>query len=773
LSVAPPRARLCALEGRSIRVGGRVQGVGYRPFVQRLAARLGLSGWVNNHAGEVHIVAYGAPERIEAFLSALVADAPPFARPHLLAVTARAGADVPSGFHILASRTGDVASAVLPPDQPPCPDCLVEMRDPNARRYRYPFINCTQCGPRYTIIIRLPYDRPNTTMAAFALCEMCATEYADPADRRYHAEPLACPTCGPQLSFRRPGGGTIDGNEPALAATVAALKGGEIVAVRGVGGYHLMCDANNDAAIARLRQRKRRPHKPLAVMVRASGEDGLDDARRLAEIDAVAARMLADPVRPIVLVARRHDAPLAAGIAPGLTEVGVMLPYSPLHLLLSEGFGRALVATSGNLSGEPVLTEVGEAEARLAPIADAFLHHDRPIVRPADDPVFRPMAGRARPIRLGRGNAPLSLTLPWPIARPTLAVGGHLKVTVALAWGDRVVISPHIGDLDSPRSRAVFASVIEDLQRLYGIRAERVVCDAHPAYASTRWAKGVGLTLKTVLHHHAHASALVGDHGIVSGRPVLVFTWDGVGYGADGTLWGGEAFLGLPGRWRRVAHLRPFRLPGGERAAREPWRSALAVCWTTGFRPPHHVIPGDGEVAMLHAAWARGLNAPATTAAGRLFDGAAALIGLAQTASFEGHAPMQLEAIAEKDADGLPLPLIAADDGVITIDWAPLLAPLCDDRLSPSARAAFFHASLALAVRDVTRRLAATGDVAAVGLTGGVFQNRRLTERTTAALQGDGFAVLLAQDIPSNDAGLSFGQIIEAIAGDGYCEAQA
>lgn len=767
-SVAGPEAA-AAFEARRLRLGGRVQGVGFRPFVQRLALRYRLAGWVRNDAGEVLIHVEGKAAALAAFRAALLTEAPPLARPSLLSerTVPLAASTAGEGFRIRASREGDPRRAHLPPDQYACDDCLAELRDPAARRYRYPFINCTQCGPRYTIIVRLPYDRANTTMAGFALCPECAREYADPVDRRYHAEPLACPACGPRLTFHAHGAEPIAGSEPALAAALSLLRQGGIVAVRGIGGYHLLCDAGDDGAVRRLRERKRRPHKPLAVMAPAAGDDGLLIARRLAVIDGEAGALLRDPLRPIVLVPRRPEAPLAAAVAPGLGEVGLMLPYSPLHTLLLDGFGAPLIATSGNMSGEPVLTEPEEAEARLAAIADGFLHHDRPIVRPADDPVYRPIAGAARPIRLGRGNAPLSLTLPRPLAQPTLAVGGHLKATVALGWEKRVVISPHIGDLGSPRSLAVFEAVIADLQRLYGVAAERLVCDRHPHYASTRWARAAGLPVQPVLHHHAHASALAGEHGCVEADPpLLVFSWDGVGYGADGMLWGGEALLGGAGRWRRAAHLRPFRLPGGEKAARQPWRSAVSLCWTVGLEPPPPLL-AEADAALLRHAWQRGVNAPETTAAGRLFDGAAALMGVVRDASFEGHGPMWLEALADPRVPPMPLPVVSGEGGdPLVIDWAPLLAPLADQGLPVAQRAGLLHASLAAAIVAVACRLRGESGITTVGLTGGVFQNRLLCERAAALLREEGFRVLLAKEIPCNDAGISFGQIVEALAGD-------
>ena len=460
---------------------------------------------------------------------------------------------------------------------------LAELGDRTARRYRYPFINCTQCGPRYTLIRAMPYDRPNTTLDRFVLCPRCAAEYTDPLDRRFHAQPLACAACGPVLSWRA-AGVEIEGTALALAAALAALRDGRIVAMRGVGGYHLLCDATDEKAVGRLRARKARPAKPLAVMVPWRGSDGLEYARRIVELSPLEAAACAARFARSWWPHATRAAPLAESIAPGLSEIGIMLPYSPLHHLLLEDFGGPLVATSGNLSGEPVLTEPEEAQARLAEVADGFLHHDRPIARPADDPVFRLIAGAVRPLRPGRGTAPLEFHLPVRVRTPTLAVGAYSKSTVALAWDDRAVVSPHIGELASPRARQVFAQVAHDLQQLYGVRAARIAHDAHPGFPNTRWAHESGLPTHAVWHHHAHAAAVAGEYP--GEAPLLCFTWDGVGLGADRTLWGGEALLGRPGAWTRVASLRPFRLPGGERAAREPWRTALGVCWESGLSWP-------------------------------------------------------------------------------------------------------------------------------------------------------------------------------------------
>jgi hydrogenase maturation protein HypF len=743
-------ARMSGEQARKWVFGGRVQGVGFRPFVYRTAHRYRVEGWVRNLSGRVEVLAQGRPDSLLRFGDALIAEAPPLARPEKLD-------DVPvppqsvRGFAILESRVDGLAHVRVPPDYFACESCLAELRDPADRRFRYPFINCTQCGPRYTLIRRLPYDRPNTTMTDFALCARCLAEYTDPLNRRFHAEPIACPECGPHLTLRSDTGQLLVG-EAALAGCVAAIAAGKVVAVKGIGGYHLMCDAASSSAVAALRARKRRPHKPLAVMFPLDGD--LVALQRATHIDSAHRAMLLDPMRPIVLIPKRAGSPLAPEIAPGCGEVGAMLPYSPMHHLLLEDFGAPLVATSANLSGEPVLSDNAEAEARLAHIADAFLHHDRPIARPADDPVYRVVLGAPRPLRLGRGNAPLEIDLPFALPRPVLALGGHLKNTVALGWARRAIVSPHLGDMDAPRSVALLEQVAADLQALYGVRAEEVVCDAHPHYATTRRASHFGLPVRRVFHHRAHASALAGE--FPRGGDWLAFTWDGAGFGEDGTLWGGEALLGRPGTWRRVASLRPFALLGGERAAREPWRSALSLHWESGR--DWNDCPHDTE--LLRRAWERGVNCPRTSSAGRLFDAAAALLGLLSQASFEAQAPMALEAASVGEEAPIELPL-ELHDGVWRSDWAPLLDHLQDAGPSAGARAARFHATLAGVVLDQARAVRAMHSVSQLGLTGGVFQNRLLCERVAALADREGFAVFVPERIPCNDAGLSFGQLIE------------
>ena len=738
---------------------GRVQGVGFRPFVYRLAHRHGLAGHVRNLRGDVEIVVAGAAAAVDEFECAVVGDAPPLARPAIRSAEACAS-PANAGFAIAQSSSADAPEVSVPPDFYACDDCVRELADPRDRRHRYPFINCTQCGPRYTLIAELPYDRPNTAMAGFPLCPECRREYEDPLDRRFHAEPVACPVCGPHLWFVGADGSPIRGDADALEAAVAALRAGRILAVRGIGGYHLLCDACDEQAVLRLRARKRRPHKPLAVMFPPGGADGLDAVRAELAPDTVEAAAIADPARPIVLARRRDGGRLAPSVAPGLVEVGAFLPYSPLHHLLLASFGGPVVATSGNVSGEPVLTEIAEAESRLAGVADEFLHHDRPILRPADDSVVRVSAGRARPLRLGRGLAPLELELPRALPEPVLAVGGHLKLAVALAWGRRVVVSPHVGDMGTPRSERVFAQVASDLERLYDVRAGRLLCDAHPGYATTRWALADGRPVTQVLHHHAHASALVTEHGI--GSPALVFAWDGVGYGGDGTLWGGEAFAGRPGVWRRVASLRSFRLPGGDAAGRAPWRSAAALAWEAGLECPV-AVPDP----IVREAWARGINSPRSSAAGRVFDAMSAIVlGIGET-SFEGQGPMWLEARAGADGEFPALPIATDADGIDRIDWAPLLQRCADGARGVEARAAAVHLALADAIVRVAERERERTGIEVAGLTGGVFQNRLLATLAGRGLEARGFRVLMATRVPCNDGGLAYGQVAEALGAAG------
>jgi hydrogenase maturation protein HypF len=544
----------------------------------------------------------------------------------------------------------------------------------------------------------------------------------------------------------------VEGNEAALAKAVEMLRAGHIVAVKGIGGYHLLCDASNDDAVRRLRERKPRATKPLAVMFPADGVA----LTKAVQLDSEAETFLRSPERPILLLPKLSSSSLSEQIAPGLNEIGCLLPYSPLHALLLEAFGGPLVATSGNLSGEPVITDSDEAQTRLSRVTDGFLHHNRPILRPADDSVYRVIAGKPRPLRLGRGMAPLELELPMSLSQPVLALGAHTKNTIALAWNNRVVISPHIGDLGSVKSLETLVKVAEDMQHLYQVQAAHILLDRHPAYGYRDYARQTSLPLFEVWHHRAHASALAWE--FPSTESWIVFAWDGVGLGEDGHLWGGETFVGHAGNWQRKAGFRPFRLPGGEKAGREPWRSAAALLWESDLAAPF-------APDMLHQAWQKGINSPPTHAAGRLFDAAAALTGLCTHASFEGEGPMKLEAAAAYvgHAEAMPLPLQLTAD-VWQTDWAPLLLMLMDNTLSAKERAARFHASLAKALLDQAVKLREQTGIKDVGLTGGVFQNRLLTEQAKLLLEEGGFLVHIPQQIPVNDAGICLGQVMEYLA---------
>lgn len=825
----PAAARSTAeglLVARRIVLRGRVQGVGFRPFVHRLATRSGLRGWVRNVGGQVIVYAEGPETALGAFEDALLREAPPFARPELATSASAEVLGYEAFFveesapeaHDPAGNDGSERPArptiSVPPDVALCDDCRRELADPSDRRYRYPFINCTQCGPRFTIIAALPYDRERTSMAGFPLCPECAHEYGDVADRRYHAEPVACPRCGPRVEFcgaatevggnsaAIPAGSRADEEdrhatlarvmgEEAFVRAVAVLREGGILGVKGLGGYHLLCDATSSSAVQRLRARKKRPGKPFAVMVPRVGPDGLDLTRTLVALSPAGETALTSPTHPIVLAPRAT--PLAAAIAPdiapevapGLCELGVFLPYTPLHEILLADFGRPVVATSGNESGEPLTFTRGDAERYLGPLVDGFLHHDRPILRPVDDSVLRDFGDVTVPLRLGRGFAPLELglgigrglaPLELPLrryaSRPRLAVGGHLKSAVALAWGDRVVLSAHLGELDRPRAVDAFSSATESLQALYAVEAEEILCDLHPDYASTRWARAQDLPVLAIPHHRAHASALAGEHPDIARW--LVFAWDGVGLGEDGTLWGGEVFHGAPGRWHRVGSVRPFRLLGAGRAGREPLRSARALAWELGLDLRH---------GLERSAWERGLGTMTTTAVGRIFDAAAALLLGRADYDYEAQGPIEIEAAAngsslQAASVGTPfdvslrLPVGQDGDAIWRIDWEPLVRLLLDAPSGRAARrdswihecAALVHALLAQAAVDLALQVARAWPFDAIGLAGGVFQNRRLTEELRTRAARAGLDVRIGRQVPMNDGGLAYGQVIEAIA---------
>ena len=742
-------------EAIHLKILGRVQGVGFRPFVKQLAQQHNITGWVRNQGSAVEIVAEGSDKELSTFKEQLVTKAPPNARIKEL-TTAQLSTQHYTEFTVLTSQNTPLTAAHIPPDYSLCDACLLEIKSPTNRRYLHPFINCTQCGPRYTIMHQLPYDREATSMENFEMCQNCLQEYTDPTDRRYHAQALSCPECGPILSFYQ--NDLINkGNEPALSATITALKAGSILAIKGIGGYHLCCLASSASAVSALRERKRRPSKPFAVMIPVKDNNDIDAIHHYANPTPLEIQQLTSPEKPIVLIRKRNNTHIAEQVAPCLDEIGFMLPYSPLHHLLLAGVAEPLVMTSANISGEPVLLNTSEVEQRLGHIADAFLHHERPILRPAEDSVYRIIANQPQPIRLGRGIAPLEFELNFTLPKPLLAVGGEFKNTIALAWDNRVVISPHIGDLSSPRSIEVFEATIADLSQLYGIEIKEIICDAHPNYISSRWAHQSGLNVYPVFHHHAHASALVAEHSV--NEDLLVFTWDGTGYGPDKTFWGGEGLFGQPGNWQRVSSFKSFRLLGGEKAALEPWRTALSVCWE--IDQDWSDCPYESN--LLKQSWQKQINSPVSTSVGRLFDAASAILQQVYKADFEGHAPMYLEARANNTMGmSIELPLTNASRNLWECDWSPLIALLQDANLSIQEKASAFHTSLANALVKQVEQINKDRDFKAVGLTGGVFQNRLLTEQVQRLLSEAGYTVYLPQHIPGNDAGLSYGQIIEA-----------
>lgn len=751
---------------RLLRVRGTVQGVGFRPFVARRALALGLRGWVRNDTDGVQVRALGRADELEHFAAELHTTPPPAAK--VTSVEwANSTAELPpvgDAFVILESPAANpVVTTDIPVDLAPCAECRRELADAADRRQGYIFINCTQCGPRYSIIESLPYDRPRTTMRAFQMCPECHREYTDPTDRRFHAEPNACPVCGPQLQLTDASGTELARGLAAIDQAADALRKGQVVAGKGVGGFHLFVNARDEAAVAMLRQRKHRDQKPFAVMF----ADRLM-LEQWAVVGPEAAARLESMAAPIVLVQHREDHPLAPNVAPGNPWLGTLLPPSPFHIGLLAAFGGPLVATSGNLAEEPLCTDDEQARQRLAGIADLFLGHNRPIARPIDDSVVRFTASN-RPIMLrrARGYAPTSFTLPRPLAAPTLCVGGHLKATVAVAAGRRVVVSPHIGDLGGSATQAVFVRSIDALRRVLATDIRAVACDLHPDYASTRFAEQSGLPLIPVQHHLAHVLAVLLEHGEEPNN-VLGVAWDGTGYGEDGTIWGGEFILLHEGRAHRFGRLRPFRLPGGDAAVRDPRRVALAlaVAAETGGIAAFGQRLGlkPHETATLQIMLERGLNAPICSSIGRLFDAFGATLGLSQRNAFEGQTPLLVEIAATSatsSIDGLPLPIVPASSGATwEIDWRPAFAMAMNRQAaSPAALAAALHRGLARAIVDLAER----AGVGRVVLSGGCFQNALLLDATEKALAARHFEVLTAKTLPPNDGAIAAGQALGAL----------
>ncbi len=756
-------------------IRGAVQGVGFRPFVYRLATEMGLPGWVLNSTQGVFLEVEGSAAELETFLLRIEREKPPRSFIQSLEYSFLD----PVGYATFEIRhsdgSGDKTALVLP-DIATCSDCVREIFDSTNRRYRYPFTNCTNCGPRFTIIEALPYDRPNTTMKRFVMCDECRTEYEDPRDRRFHAQPNACPRCGPHLELWDAGGKVLASHHDALLEAAEAIRRGWIVAVKGLGGFHLLVEARNEEAVVRLRQRKHREEKPFALMYPT-----LELIKEHCEVSELEERLLLSPESPIVLLRRKSaishpSLAVAPSVAPGNPYLGIMLPYTPLHHLLMAELGFPVVATSGNLSDEPICTDEQEALRRLAGIADLFLVHDRPIARHVDDSVVRVVMGRELVLRRARGYAPLPVTtcgvlhqsVSEDVASSILAVGGHLKNTIAVSVGPQVFVSQHIGDLETAEAFEAFQRVIESFRRLYSLRLSAVACDAHPDYLSTHYAQRNGLPVLSVQHHYAHVLACMAENELKP--PVLGVAWDGTGYGLDGTIWGGEFLQVIERSFRRVGHLRTFRLPGGEKAIKEPRRTAIGLLYEifgedvfalTELAPVKALSPE--ERTILRTMLRRKINAPVTSSVGRLFDAVAALVGVRQVVRFEGQAAMELEFALDgvQTEEAYPLRIDEPSPSEIVVDYEPMIRSILGDLSagrSLGVISAKFHNALVEAIVTVAHRI---GEERIV-LTGGCFQNTYLTERAVRRLQREGFRPYWHQRIPPNDGGIALGQVVAA-----------
>ena len=768
-------------------VRGVVQGVGFRPFVYTTAAALGLSGSVRNDTSGAIIEVEGDAAGIDEFVSRLRDRPPPLA-----VIESVETQDVPvvggTGFAIADTSRSDGGRTLASPDVAMCAECAAEQRDPANRRYRHAFVNCTNCGPRFTIIASLPYDRASTTMAGFAMCAECAREYTDPTDRRFHAQPVCCPNCGPTLRYQD-GNGHVTEGESGLRQARRLLRDGGVLAVKGIGGYHLACDAANETAVAELRRRKRRGDKPFAVMV-----PDLMTARGIADVDesppqagggtsrlrgsSPTARVLSGPQRPIVLMPRRADGPVADAVAPHNPDLGVMLAYTPLHALLfglpgDEPGPTALVMTSGNLGGEPICFTDDDALDRLSRLADGWLMHNRAILVPCDDSVVRVVDGVELPIRRSRGYAPLPIALPVPVP-PTLAVGADLKNTMAVADGKYAWLSQHIGDMDDLATLSAFASAQSHLQALTGVAADVLVADAHPLYRSTAWAhrNAAGRPVRTVQHHHAHIAAVMAEHGLDESHEVLGFAFDGTGYGPDKAVWGGEVLLANYKGYQRLVHLKYVPLAGGDISVLRPYRMALAHLWAAGLPwdpdlPPVKACPTDERRVLRHQL-ETGLTCAPTSSMGRLFDAVSALVGVRQTVAYEAQAAIELEGLSRNadggatdyafDIDTAQLPAV--------IDAAPVLAAIIRDlRAGERAGAigARFHRAVAQLIVDLA--VSAAPETQTVALSGGVFQNALLLRLALKGLHNKGFRVITHRQVPPNDGGIALGQLLVGNSG--------
>jgi len=794
---------------------GAVQGVGFRPFIYRLATERGLAGWVKNSEQGVVIEVEGAKENLDAFVIEIEKEKPPRSFIQSLECSFLDPVGY-KDFVIRPSSHNGTSTALIMPDVATCSDCLQEVLDPQNRRFLYPFTNCTNCGPRFSIIERLPYDRINTTMRKFGMCDRCRSEYEDPADRRFHAQPNACPTCGPHLELWDADGKALAAHHDAMMKTVDAIRSGLIVAIKGIGGFHLMVDARNDEAVTRLRRRKHREEKPFALMF-----PSIESVKEECEVSGLEERLLLSPESPIVLLDRishiahrtsdnpnpqsppQADAPpaheirnlrhrrmrlrrtkfiLSSSIAPNNPTLGIMLPSTPLHHILMKALGFPVVATSGNLSDEPICIDEVEALERLRGVADLFLVHDRPIRRPIDDSIVRMMMGRELVLRRGRGYAPLPVNLGKNQGGDSsvLSVGAQLKNTIALSSRANIFISQHLGNLDTPASCDAFQAAVDDLRKMYGAGAPAIACDMHPDYYSTKYAQNLGVRVVGVQHHYAHVASCMAENQL-DGR-VLGVSWDGTGYGLDGTIWGGEFLLTNESSFDRVATLRRFRLPGGEKAIREPRRTALGLLYelygNDAFEMDDlaaiHSLTAEERI-MLRQMLNKGVNSPLTSSAGRLFDAVASIIGLRQRMSFEGQAAMELEFLTAscKTDNQYPFQILSVSDKKgraqslhpgprMIVHWGPLVHQIVEDvrmRVAPAVISTKFHNTLSEIIVEIAGRIGEER----VLLTGGCFQNRYLTERTIRRLEAEGFHPYWHQRVPPNDGGIALGQIYAVI----------
>lgn len=784
------------MSGVALRVRGLVQGVGFRPTVWRLARECGLTGDVRNDGEGVLVRLWGEAEAVERFCQRLHRECPPLARIDAVERLPLEGPPPTGAFRILPSDPGPARTGVVA-DAATCPACQAEIQDPGQRRYRYPFTNCTHCGPRLSIIRAIPYDRANTAMAGFPVCPACAAEYQDPADRRFHAQPIACPECGPRAWLEDGAGQRLDpaalGAVDAIAAASQLLRQGHILAIKGIGGFHLAVDATQAAAVGELRRRKARGRKPFALMAR-----DLAVIRRYCQVEPQAEALLGSPAAPIVLLPSTGPDSLAPQLAPGQAGLGWMLPYSPLHHLLLADWDRPLVMTSGNLSDEPQCIDNAEARARLGPLADYCLLHDRPILNRLDDSVARIMDGAPRLLRRARGYAPTPIPLPPGFGQvpPILALGGELKATFCLVQQGQAILSQHLGDLEDPLTAADYEHNLDLYQTLFQHRPRYLVVDRHPDYRSTRLGRDLarreGLELVRVQHHFAHIAAVLADNDWpLDGGKVLGVALDGLGHGEDGSIWGGEFLLADYRDYRRVGYLRPVPMPGGGRASREPWRNAYAqlvqaLGWET-YRTRYPDLPltrllADKPLDLLDLMLTKGINSPLASSCGRLFDAVAATLGICpERISYDGEAASELEALAWQGLDGgvgegagYPLAILPDGAGCLSLDPAPLWAPLLEDLArgeAPARIAARFHQGLAGAVADLAQRLAKQWDLSQVALSGGVFQNRLMLEGVSEHLRRAGLGVLSHRRVPANDNGLALGQALIAAARLGAPEA--